>query len=120
MVIKINYKSSDPIYKQIIVEIKKLIEVGELREGDSLPAIRKFASQLDTSVNTVARAYQELERLGLIETGGRKGTFVKGNQTSGSEGVKGFKVLIREMFKSGKTREQIRGTFESALNEIFD
>lgn len=120
MVIKVNYKSSDPIYKQIILEIKKLIEIGELKDGDPLPAIRKFASQLDTSVNTVARAYQELERLGLIETGGRKGTFIKGKISSEKDDIKGFKLLIRELFKSGKSKEQIRGVFESALNEIFD
>lgn len=121
MILKINYQSTIPIYQQVIDEIKLLIKKEELHKGDSLPSIRKMAGQLDVSVNTIARAYQELERLGMIETGGRRGTFIKGIITEeGGADTREFKKTIRELFLAGRKQEEIRGLFEEALNEIFD
>ncbi len=120
MILKINYKSTLPIYTQITEGIKNLIETGELKEGAILPSIRNLASQLDLSINTVARAYQDLERVGLIETGGRKGTFVRGGYKELRADLKIFKPIIRDLFLEGKSKEDIRGLFEEALNEIFE
>ena len=55
--LRINLNSPVPIYEQLIDEIKRMIEYGELKPGDSLPTIRSLSSQLDVAVNTVARAY---------------------------------------------------------------
>ena len=66
--IKINLRSPVPIYEQLVSEIKNKITAEELLPGDSLPTIRALASQLDVAVNTVARAYRELERLDLIDS----------------------------------------------------
>ena len=76
MHILISNSSDDPIYEQIRRQIKAQIISGELAEGDSLPSIRRLAQELQISVITTKRAYDELEREGLLDTVGGKGTFV--------------------------------------------
>ncbi len=76
MRILISNSSPDPIYKQIVGQVKSQIISGELAEGEALPSIRKLAHELQISVITTKRAYEELEKEGLIDTVGGKGTFV--------------------------------------------
>lgn len=76
MNIIISNSSQDPIYQQIITRIKNLIIIGELTEGYPLPSIRNLAKELQISVITTKRAYEELERDGFIETVAGKGSFV--------------------------------------------
>jgi len=68
--------SPDPIYQQIVAQIKNLILKGDLTEAEVLPSIRILAKELQISVITTKRAYEELERDGYIETVGGKGSFV--------------------------------------------
>ncbi|MFA6107921.1 MAG: GntR family transcriptional regulator [Candidatus Latescibacterota bacterium] len=68
--------SPDPIYEQIVRQIRTQILAGELAEGAALPSIRKLALDLHISVITTKRAYDELMAQGFIDTVGGKGTFV--------------------------------------------
>jgi len=68
--------SPHPIYQQIVSQIKNLILKGDLMEAEALPSIRILAKELQISVITTKRAYEELERDGYIETVGGKGSFV--------------------------------------------
>ncbi len=76
MRIIISNSSPDPIYEQIVRQIKAQIINGELGEGAPLPSIRKLAQELQISVITTKRAYEELEKEGFIDGVGGKGTFV--------------------------------------------
>lgn len=76
MRILISNASPDPIYEQIVRQVRSQILSGELSEGDLLPSIRRLARDLQISVITTKRAYEELEREGFINTVGGKGTFV--------------------------------------------
>ena len=76
MRILISNASADPIYEQIARQIRAQILSGDLSEGDLLPSIRKLAQDLQISVITTKRAYEELEREGFLNTVGGKGTFV--------------------------------------------
>lgn len=78
MRIIISNSSDEPIYEQITKQIKEQILKGELKEGDLLPSIRGLARDLQISVITTKRAYEELEREGFIETVQGKGSFVAG------------------------------------------
>ena len=78
MKIIISNSSEDPIYEQIIKQIKNQIINGELDVEEPLPSIRKLARELGISVITTKRAYEELEREGFIDTVGGKGSFVAG------------------------------------------
>lgn len=76
MKILLSNASSSPIYEQILRQVRAQILSGDLHEGEALPSIRKLAQTLQISVITTKRAYDELEREGLIDTVGGKGTFV--------------------------------------------
>ena len=78
MKIIISNSSNEPIYEQISKQIKAQILRGELKEGDLLPSIRGLARDLQISVITTKRAYEELEKEGFIETMQGKGSFVAG------------------------------------------
>lgn len=76
MNIIISNTSGEPIYEQIVKQIKKLIFSGELSESEALPSIRNLAQELRISVITTKRAYEELENEGYIVTMQGKGSFV--------------------------------------------
>ena len=76
MILRVDPGSPVPPYEQIRSQMTRMIASGVLQEGQRLPAIRQLAGDLDLAGGTVARAYRELERDGLIVTRGRHGTFV--------------------------------------------
>lgn len=76
MQIIISNSSKEPIYEQIYAQIKKLILSGELQEGQSLPSMRQLAKDLEISVITTKRAYEELEKNGFIYSIVGKGSFI--------------------------------------------
>ena len=74
----ISQTSNQPIYEQIKNQIKKQIIEGSLKAGNSLPSIRVLAKELNVSVITTKRAYEELEKEGFIVTVPARRTFVAG------------------------------------------
>lgn len=76
MDIIISNSNKKPIYDQIESQIKDMIMLGNLNEGDALPSMRLLAKELRISVITTKRAYEELERDGFIETVTGRGSFV--------------------------------------------
>ncbi len=74
--IQLDSKCGKPIYEQIIEQIKLDIMKGYLQRGDTIPSVRKLALNLSITPTTVSKAYQELERQGIIETIIGKGTFI--------------------------------------------
>ena len=76
MYLSIDPSSGQPLYLQIIEQIKRAISLGVFKRGDPLPTIREMALQLQVNPNTVAKAIRELEREGIVMTKVGKGTFV--------------------------------------------
>ncbi|GAF63423.1 GntR family transcriptional regulator [Bacillus sp. TS-2] len=76
MHIMISNQSKEPIYEQISNQIKNMILTGSLAEGAALPSMRQLAKELQISVITTKRAYEELEKLGFIYSIVGKGSFV--------------------------------------------
>lgn len=70
--------SGVPPFEQVRDGIRAQVDAGALEPGVRLPPVRALAAELDLAANTVARAYKELEALGVVETRGRAGTFVTG------------------------------------------
>ncbi len=77
--ITVDHDSAVPPYEQIREQIRAQVESGELDAGTKLPTVRGLAGELGLAANTVARAYRELESLGVIETRGRAGSVVAGS-----------------------------------------
>ena len=79
VVVRSEMKEGVPIYRQIADQIKFLVASGRLHAGEQLPPVRKLAEQLVVNPNTVARAYRELEVVGLVTARQGSGAFVSGN-----------------------------------------
>ncbi len=80
--ITLDHGSSVPPYEQVRMQLAAQIGGGALPGGTRLPPVRRLADDLGLAVNTVARAYRELEAAGLVETRGRAGTIVINNDPS--------------------------------------
>lgn len=73
---KLDFRSNDPIYEQLVAQIKHQIATGTLSPGDQLPTVRQVAADLRVNFNTVARAYRILDDAGIISTQHGRGTFI--------------------------------------------
>jgi DNA-binding transcriptional regulator YhcF (GntR family) len=78
--VQIDHTSSTPPYEQIRAQVATDVESGARQPGDRLPTVRRLAEDLGVAPGTVARAYRELEQSGVIETRGRGGNVVTGDQ----------------------------------------
>jgi len=76
MKLQVELDSKVPIYVQIEEQVRAMVAAGQLRPGDQLPTIRQLAAELRVNYNTVARAYLDLDRDGVITTQRGRGTFV--------------------------------------------
>jgi GntR family transcriptional regulator len=77
MLFQISFKSGKPIYLQLVDQVKAAAASGTLRPGEALPSIRPLAEELRVNRNTIAKAYSELENLGVVETQPGRGCFLK-------------------------------------------
>jgi len=78
MIFRVHHASGLPLYLQIESQVKQAIAAGAVRRDDPLPPVRKMAADLRVNPNTVARAYQNLERDGVIRTVPGGGCYVNG------------------------------------------
>jgi GntR family transcriptional regulator len=74
--IKIDFRSDQPIYVQIMDQVRQMVASGELQQGDQLPTVRQLATEVRVNFNTVARAYRMLDEAGLISTQHGRGTYI--------------------------------------------
>ena len=74
--VRVDQHAAKPLFDQLRRQIIDGIRDGKLPPGTRLPTVRELAGQMSLAVNTVARAYRELEAAGILETRGRFGTFV--------------------------------------------
>lgn len=77
MHVQIDPSASAPVYEQLVEQVVEGIRVGDLVPGEKLPSVRQLAGDLGVAVNTVAKAYRQLEEEGHVETRGRGGTLVR-------------------------------------------
>ncbi len=96
MLLQINFKSGKPVYLQVVDQIKAAAASGALQAGEALPCIRPLAEELRVNRNTIAKAYSELESMGVIETLPGKGCFLKETQSPLRKDVR-RKMLIEEI-----------------------
>ncbi|MCT7657041.1 GntR family transcriptional regulator [Mycobacterium deserti] len=74
--VRLDQQAAGPLFDQLRTQVIDGVRDGRLAPGTRLPTVRELAGQLGLAVNTVARAYRELESAGILETRGRFGTFV--------------------------------------------
>src|SRR5262245_54691729 len=96
MIFQINYKSGKPVYLQVVEQIKAAAASGAMKAGEALPSIRPLAEELRVNRNTIAKAYSELESLGVIETAPGRGCFLRENHSRLKKEIR-RKMLIEEI-----------------------
>jgi len=111
-VILIDYKSRTPIYEQIIENVKTLIVSGVLERDQQLPSVRQLAQELAINPNTIQRAYQELEREGIIYSLKGRGSFVGSSlgelrTVQQAELLEQLEAVSRELKQLEVSKEQI-------------
>jgi len=117
----ISVGSSTPIYKQITEQVRLAVATGKLAVGEGLPSVRALAEQLVINPNTVARAYGDLSREGVIESRAGRGYFViqKRKVFTRDEGRRRLEPLlagvIGEAMAMDFTPEELREAFEKKL-----
>ena len=126
MKLNIDSESSVPIYIQIEDSIHSLIAAGQIQPGEQLPTIRELAADIRVNLNTVARAYFELDKEGVITTQRGKGTFVSGVPDQKQIEKKRQKLLIsiidaalKEATSLGYTEDEIKKTFQKEMKIWF-
>ena len=117
-------RSGVPIYLQLIEQVKRGVALGTLATGEQLPTVKALALELTVNPNTVARAYRDLERDGVIETSPGRGSFVKLNGMVTTElrsDVAGpaFDNAVRAAKGLGMNGADVRDLFERALQRWY-
>jgi len=121
MFFKLTPTTGQPLYLQLMQQIRHAAETGAFRDGDQLPGIRTLAEELVVSPNTVAKAYSELEHEGLLEMRHGSGAFVcvKRRTRSLADQVqiarRRLRDLIERLREDGLLDEEIRRAFEAEL-----
>jgi DNA-binding transcriptional regulator YhcF (GntR family) len=124
---KIDDAADRSIYEQIIEQVQEAVATGSLKPRDRLPAVRQLADELDIAPGTVARAYAELERLGVVVTEGARGTRIAERKTAAgapAESEETIVGLLRPVavaaFHMGANAHELRSALEQAMKGIFE
>ena len=121
--ILINTGSSIPIYKQITEQVRRAVATGRLTVTDQLPSVRALAESLVLNPNTVARAYADLAREGVIETRPGRGVFIipKRKVLAREEARRRLEPLMNTLISEGLAMDfspdDLQGAFERKLSQ---
>lgn len=117
-------RSGVATYLQIVQQVKEALRLGLLDVGDQLPTVREVVADLAINPNTVAKAYRELEREGLVAARQGRGTFVVGSLADPS--LRHHEALRRELerwlaaaIRAGLDEESIRALISTTLREAL-
>jgi GntR family transcriptional regulator len=121
MYITIDETDRRPLYRQIVDEIKALVAGGELPEGSALPPVRQVAADLGVNLNTVAFAYRELQKAGLIKVKHGAGAVVVAQvipQSAEERFEAKLMPALTDLLLAGLTRAEVMIVVNNALNTL--
>jgi GntR family transcriptional regulator len=114
-------RSGVPLYLQLIEQVKRAVALGTLAPGEQLPTVKSLALDLTVNPNTVARAYRDLERDGIIETSPGRGSFVRSNGAPGEARRAAEDVavaMLGEAIRQAKALGLERMRLEALLDDL--
>jgi GntR family transcriptional regulator len=123
--LEVDQRSAVPIYAQLVGGVKHALEVGALRSGEKLPTVRGLAEELSVAPNTIVKAYNELQRAGLIDSRPGVGTVVVADS---GEAVREHQVealherigvLVRDAVALGITEDELWDRFEREFEHVY-
>lgn len=116
----IDYHSRVPIYEQIKEQIIMLINTGVYKPNDQLPSIRSLSKELNINVNTVKKAFSELELDGITYSAQGRGVFVAENPIGNAKIKKSAIDDIRQSLNSGKAKGVLKDEVIKLVNDIYE
>jgi GntR family transcriptional regulator len=122
MYITIDERDKRPLYQQVVDEIKALIAGGELLEGSSLPPVRQVAADLGVNLNTIAYAYRELRKQGLVKIRHGSGAVVTSrllNETTEEQLRSQLGTTLTHLALAGLKLSEVRGLVEAELGRLY-
>ena len=97
---------ADPPFEQIRRQVATGAAAGDLAPGHKLPTVRQLAADLGLATGTVARAYRELEAAGIIQTQGRRGTFVASRLVDDEDARAAARTYVETLRRTGLSRDE--------------
>jgi GntR family transcriptional regulator len=122
MYITIDERDRRPLYQQIVDEIKALIAGGELPEGSSLPPVRQVAADLGVNLNTIAYAYRQLQKQGLVKIRHGAGAVVASrllSETTEEQLRSQLGTALTQLALAGLKLSEVRQLVETELSRLF-
>lgn len=116
---QLDLQSRTPIYQQLKEKILRLIMAGAIGPGDPLPSVRVMARELGINPNTVAKAYQDLEKSGLIYSVAGKGSFISGEETLDRQMTASVLDQFREAVREARSAGVDRQTALVLVEEVY-
>jgi GntR family transcriptional regulator len=122
--IEVNPRSGVPIYVQIVDQVRHAVDVGGLRPGERLPPVRRLADELAIAPNTIVKAYNELQRMGLIESRPGRGTVVSegveevARERRFEEIFERLRVLVRDAAALGISEDDLWASLDSEFERL--
>ena len=122
MDIILSNQSDFPLYEQIVQQIQQQIITGQILPASPLPSIRQLAKELQVSIITTKRAYEELESLGLVDTIVGKGTFVTATPTGQAKeaAIIHLEEKLQVLIAQGQAIGLTKADFMTMVNSLFD
>ena len=116
---QLDLQSRTPIYQQLKEKILRLIMAGAIGPGDPLPSVRVMARELGINPSTVAKAYQDLEKSGLIYSVAGKGSFISGEETLDRQMTASVLDRFREAVREARSAGVDRQTALALVEEVY-
>jgi GntR family transcriptional regulator len=124
MIFRLNPASGQPLYLQLMEQVRHAVEIGTLQDGDQMPGIRSLAEELIVSHNTVAKAYTELQHAGLLALRHGQGAYIcapkLGNVRTKEllQAAGKVRAVVEDLHEDGFQVDEIRRLFESQLLDV--
>ena len=122
--ISISTGSAVPIYRQIVDQVCRAVATGKIEAGDQIPSVRALAEELVLNPNTVARAYADLIREGVLEAQKGKGVFVAERRVVYTKAERlrrldaSLEAFVNEGVRLGFVAEELREALERKLRQL--
>ena len=122
MYLQLDHQSGEPIYRQIVEQVKFKVASAQLKAGEKLPSIREMAADLKINPRTVVKAYEELQAAGLVVRRQGQGVFITESQAALPASVRHKAIadlasrLLSEASRMGASGEEV----QAILKEVWE
>jgi len=115
---RVNPAGGEPVYQQLVWQVKRAVARGDLLPDERLPSVRELAAELLINPNTIAKAYREMEREGLIYTQPGRGVFVRADRpTELTEAAR--ERILGELIERVVVEARLLGVSKDQLTGLF-